>query len=337
MKISIIIPYYNSEKWIARCLDSLLNQDIPKEEYEVLVVDDGSDHDVSILKSYADKYDNIRYLWQKNQRQGAARNHGIKESKGDYLFFCDSDDFVLQGRLGKLYETAVGNQLDVLFHCHSKVDFNGVIDDTHADFSNLKIWKNGYDFISDKEYGLINTEVWRFIVKREVIVENNLFFPTNMLMYEDSLFYLELMKQARKIGFVDVMFYYYITNPQSVMHNLGKKMNYNLYIDSILKYMSFMRENWKIFSKERRVATFVLDNIKDLVSFDSFIILHNMIRYGTYKENKDTIVKLRSISEYPVKYCKYPLLVAIMNNYRLWMTLCYIINIIPQKIRKKIF
>ena len=83
MKLSIIIPYYNGERWIATCLDSLLRQDLSPEDYEIIVVDDGSTHSIGTLMTYVEAHPNIHYLHQENQKHAAARNYGQTIAKGE--------------------------------------------------------------------------------------------------------------------------------------------------------------------------------------------------------------------------------------------------------------
>ena len=116
LKVSVIIPYYNADKWISRCLDSLLNQDMDEDEYEIIVVDDGSSEPTPVLDRYVDEHPAVKCLHQENARQGAARNKGMLEACGEYILFCDADDMVAPNMLGTLYDLASRNHLEVLFH-----------------------------------------------------------------------------------------------------------------------------------------------------------------------------------------------------------------------------
>ena len=93
--ISIIVPVYNTEKYIECCLDSIMKQDYPN--FEVILVNDGStDESGIIIQKYKEKYKNISYIKQENKGVGAARNAGIKVAKGDYISFVDSDDLIME-------------------------------------------------------------------------------------------------------------------------------------------------------------------------------------------------------------------------------------------------
>ena len=107
---------YNAEKYIGNCLDSILNSDLPQDQYEVLVIDDGSeDEGTEIVLNYVDKYRNISYLVQENQGQSVARNLGIKSSKGDYVWCIDADDKLAGNELPKVFRVLEEyDDLDIL-------------------------------------------------------------------------------------------------------------------------------------------------------------------------------------------------------------------------------
>ena len=115
MQLSIIVPVYNVADYLAKCLDSLLAQDLPQNEYEIIVVNDGStDNSGEIAQQYADKYANITLINQGNQGLSGARNTGIKCAKGDYIQFVDSDDYLEENVLGGLLKQVEKDNLDVL-------------------------------------------------------------------------------------------------------------------------------------------------------------------------------------------------------------------------------
>lgn len=123
IKISVIIPVYNVEKYLYQCLDSILNQTL--KEIEVICVDDGStDRSYSILKEYQQKDQRIIILTQKNLRAGVARNNGMKIAQGEYLLFLDSDDFFELDMLEKIYQQAKKNSADVVIFGGRKYDEN---------------------------------------------------------------------------------------------------------------------------------------------------------------------------------------------------------------------
>lgn len=114
-KVSIIIPVYNVEIYLTRCLDSCLQQDLSYDEYEIIAINDGStDNSLSILQDYADRYPNLKIVNQDNRKQGAARNRGIEIATGDYIWFVDSDDWLEPNVLNYLYQSAWGADISII-------------------------------------------------------------------------------------------------------------------------------------------------------------------------------------------------------------------------------
>ena len=125
MKLSIIVPVYNVADYLAKCLDSLLTQDLPQNEYEIIVVNDGStDNSGDIAQQYADKYAGITLINQANQGLSGARNTGIQQAKGDYIQFVDSDDYLEVYVLGGLMKQIEKDKLDVLRYKYQNVRIN---------------------------------------------------------------------------------------------------------------------------------------------------------------------------------------------------------------------
>lgn len=116
MKLSIIIPAYNVGKFINKCIQSLLKQDLPLSEYEIIIVDDGSKDDTyQKALELASKFDNVFAFTQTNQGQSGARNNALDKAKGEYVWFVDGDDYVIPNCFNKLYSIAKQNDLDALY------------------------------------------------------------------------------------------------------------------------------------------------------------------------------------------------------------------------------
>ena len=337
-KLSIIIPYYNADQWIGRCLDSLIDQDINKDEYEIIVVDDGSTGDISILKSYAEKYDFIQYVWQKNAMQGAARNKGLELAKGEYIFFCDSDDYVVKQRLGCILNLAKQNNLDMLMYEKLDVKPDEIPTEDFCNINSLKIWENGKAFISTPP-NRVNYTPWRYITRRELLMKHQLRFPTDMLMFEDAVFFLNMIKLAGKVGAVDVLVYYYVKNPSSIVNSMGKKKRHEFYIDCIFVFNAFLKKNLQEFENDPTISDHTRNYITKQMGDNAFIILHNTARYGSLERNKKVIKRLKEQNAYPIKqisFHKYSLLKKAMNIYPLWISFCTVMNFLPQSMRYRL-
>lgn len=116
LRLSIIIPFYNVEQYIAQCLDSVFDQDIPLDEYEVICVNDGSpDHSRDIVLDYMKRYPNLRLIeHEHNKKLGAARNTGRKAARGKYIWNVDSDDMIVPNCLGAMLNACEAGDLEVL-------------------------------------------------------------------------------------------------------------------------------------------------------------------------------------------------------------------------------
>lgn len=280
MKLSIIIPYYNADKWISRILDSLLNQDLAAEEYEVIVVDDGSKDEAEVLEEYVNRYANIIYIRQENTGPGGARNTGIRVAKGEYIFFCDSDDYIAENVLGGLYNIAHEQNLDMLFHQIIRIKEGEIVTNLRMNFNKVDIYPTGKDYFALPVKDKITTGVWQFIIKRDFIFKTKIRFPGNMIMNEDSSFLIDTILAAGKVGNVDVDAYFYVQNPQSLIHWAGKVKQTERLIDNML---FFVRKLTSILENEditRGMPKGCYENIKWVRNQKTFIMLfwacHNL-------------------------------------------------------------
>jgi len=203
--VSIIVPAYNAEKYIDKCLNSLINQ--TKEELEFIIVNDGStDRTEDIVKKYKDK--RIRYFKNKNQGIGKTRNFGIDQSKGEYILFLDSDDYIEKTCCEKLYNKAKNDNLDIVICDFYKEWDNGEIEEIHTPSFENSTLKDNPDIIT--EY----LSPWAKIYKRKLIADNNIKFVEDC-KYEDAPFVIEALDKANKIGKLDDCLNYYLIHGNS--------------------------------------------------------------------------------------------------------------------------
>ena len=182
MKVSVIVPVYNVEEYIDKCLDSLVHQTL--KDMEIIVVNDGSpDNSEKIIKKYEKKYKNVKYVVKENGGLSDARNFGIKYATGDYIGFVDSDDYVATDMFEKLYNKIIEDKSDVCV-C---------------------------EFI----YVLISPPMaWTRLYKKELF--KYLQFKKG-IYYEDLEMNPKVVKYTKKISFVNEGLYYYIVRSGSIM------------------------------------------------------------------------------------------------------------------------
>lgn len=202
--ISVIIPVYNGEKYIRKCLDSVINQ--TKKEIEIVVVNDGStDNTESIIKEYKDK--RIKYFKNTNHGIGYSRNFGVSKSSGKYIMFLDSDDYIDKDECKLLYEKCLEDDLDISICDFYKVYNNDLIEVNLGDFKSSSL-KDNPDIITE----FLNP--WGKLYNKKILTDNKIKFVEN-LKYEDAPFVIETFCNAKKIGKVNKPLHYYVIHGNS--------------------------------------------------------------------------------------------------------------------------
>lgn len=203
--ISIIVPIYNAEKYLNKCLDSLINQ--TKKELEFILVNDGStDNTETIIKTYKDE--RIKYYKNKNQGIGKTRNFGIEKSTGKYLMFLDSDDYLSEDACEKLYEKAQKEKLDLVVFDFYRVANNELNKVSINNFKPSSL-KTNPNLLLEINLGPCNK-----LYKSELIIKNKTKFQEK-LKYEDTTFVVETINNAKKIGKLNDYLHYYVIHSQS--------------------------------------------------------------------------------------------------------------------------
>ena len=224
MRFSIIVPVYNVENYLEECLNSIVLQNF--NDYEVILVDDGSiDNSAKICQKYNIKYDQIKYINKINGGLSSARNEGLLNSKGEYIIFIDSDDF-WKGKniLFDLNEIIKNEYPDVILHEETRYFSEN---DFFYENNIQKIRKKSNNFQKDC-LELIYNEVyvasaWDKIVKREILINNNLFFPLNRKS-EDIEWCAKLLVYINKYSLFKYSFYYYRqSNINSITNNIDDR------------------------------------------------------------------------------------------------------------------
>ena len=223
--ISIIIPAYNIENYIAKCLDSLLNQTY--RNLEIIVVDDGSsDNTGKVIDDYLSKYDNIKVIHKKNAGVSAARNSGIEVASGDYIGFVDGDDTVDEEMFEVLIENAIKYDADIS-HCGYKMVFPSRIDYYHN--TGVLVGQNNEIGLKDLLAGnRVEPGLWNKIYKKELFKDIKI--DESIKINEDLLVNYYLFKKAKKSIFYDKCFYNYTLRKGSAATS---KVNINKIIDPI--------------------------------------------------------------------------------------------------------
>lgn len=210
--ISIIVPIYNVEPYLQKCVDSVLNQTF--QNYELILVDDGStDNSSKICDEYANKYDYITVIHQNNAGVSAARNTGLDSSKGEYIFFLDSDDWIERNALEKLISLIKKNNLDLAIIEIKETDNENIVfekSDEIIFYSGDEILKF---FFNEERLSIV---VWNKLYKKELF--NKLRFPVG-LRHEDEWVSSDIFCKAQKIAFTKQACVFYRQHIGSYMHS----------------------------------------------------------------------------------------------------------------------
>lgn len=273
IKISLIIPVYNVEQYLEKCLNSCVEQDIPLDEYEIIVINDGSkDNSLSIALQFEKEYENIKVFSQENQGLSAARNKGLSLAKGEYVWFIDSDDWIQNNCLKKITDKCFDEKLDALAVCS-------------ADLIRGKLIRRfeyiDYGVLPGKEVMInIGLQVCvPFTIYRKKFLEENTLHFYNGIFHEDSEFTPRAYYLAEKVSSVNDILYFVNQNPTSITRTVNPKKSYD-----IIKVCNSLSE----FSK------FILPKYK--FKFDNIISTNiNNALYNSFEMNRGDKDKLNNI------------------------------------------
>lgn len=266
--VSVIVPIYNVEKYIDRCLNSIINQKL--EDIEIILVDDGSpDNCPQICENYRKKDNRIKVIHKENEGLGYARNSGMKIANGKYISFIDSDDYISEEFLYNLYTKAIEYDADACLGGNTSVSGDKIIEYKHLFSGNVLIGDEiksklllsmlGYDEMGS---GYTGMSVWRGIYKKGILDKFEILFPSERkYISEDIIFDITFFAKANKVVISDNVGYFYCYNGDSLTTTYKE--------DRFEKYKilyNYERELIKNFENnylyEQRITSMFLANIR---------------------------------------------------------------------------
>ena len=216
VKISVLVPVYNVEKSLDRCMESILNQTF--KDIEIIMVDDGStDGSPAICDRYGEKYDNVKVIHKDNEGLGPTRDRGVREASGEYIYHCDSDDWLKEDLLEKAYEAITKADADVcIFGYDLFTEENGEM----KPYGNVHLADGLYTsheeitklFVDNYYNGFIVMSAWNRLYKRSFIVDNELWFPA-LRRAQDMAYSMLLFDKLTKVVTLEEALYCYIIEP----------------------------------------------------------------------------------------------------------------------------
>lgn len=301
LMLSIIIPMYNAEKYIEECLDSILNSNLPKKLYELVIVNDGSqDKSPEIAQNYAAKYSNVTYLTQENQGQSTARNYGIKTCKGEYVWCVDADDKVISEQLPKIIEALDEyKNLDILAVQLQNVTEGGQYLDVECSQPTLVHNKvlSGVEAVLS---GYNPSSICALITKKQLFIDNNIFFVKGITHQDVELTY-RLMPCAMKVVFSDIIPYLYIYHLNSTSKSMVPEKKIKYIKDDIYIINSFRRLALSFKDINPQLYSVIFNRSQNVLFGLVYSLYKNKKEWGKLGINSVIIDELKKEQLYPMK------------------------------------
>lgn len=249
--VSVIVPVYNVEKYLDKCLDSVVNQTF--NNYEIIIINDGSpDNSEAIIKKFLKKYpQKIKYYKKENGGLSDARNMGILKSSGKYLMFVDSDDYIAEDMIEKLYNCIQTQNSDLAICNFIRINPAG------KEIKNYNYNPGATNLIDNKRILLNQPTACNKMYKKELF--NIMRFDVGKY-YEDLRLISKLYLLCNKISFIDDFCYYYIERTNSIMKDINVEKNLEI-IDAIKSIKSFYEQENKYEAFKDEIEFLMIDNI----------------------------------------------------------------------------
>lgn len=285
MKVSIIVPFYNTQEYLGRCLDSIVSQTF--KDYEVILIDDGStDHSYKIAKKYKNKYKNFKLYRQENRGVASARNRGLLMAKGEYIAFVDSDDFIDKYYLKRMVCIAVRTDADIVC-CNfywvylNKISIKNYINFRTGLFSNMKALNM---IISDT---FMQSYLWNKLWRRSLFVTFNEKFPD--MFFEDIATSFKIVYYANKIYIMKDALYYYTQRSDSILHDYSF-MTQADYLKSLMIIKNFL-DTHDLYSQTHKSFAFLRFKVTLVMIISLFLIHFQQKSFGTLYDNYKIALK----------------------------------------------
>ncbi len=335
--MSIIIPVYNVEEYIEKCIVSLQDQDLSKDEYEIIIINDGSpDNSREIVLRLMELYGNIVFIEQENKGVSIARNNGISRATGTYIMPIDPDDYVLPNSLKRILEKAIVRELDVIYLGFTILDQNDKL-----------TWSTSYKEMEGKLFSGVDAyfavrgeEVrdpdrsWAILYRRSLLQQFAIDYPEEVPYLEDGLFLAKVFCVAERCGFDSAPFYQRTTRP-------GSATNSKLFYDErALNGFIMAADDIRSFRKKYNLAIEKSNLVNHVIA--KFILLPVTSCVGArdwngYKKIKQRIVEM-GFTKLELKGCRgvYYTYASHFNKSKDWFFFYYRFQLIMKSINYRI-
>lgn len=321
IKVSVIVPIYNTEKFLKKCIESILNQAL--QEIEIILINDGStDNSHTICFEYAKKYsEKIKYINNKNIGCSATRNLGIELAQGEYIAFVDSDDYIEKEMYEEMYIKSQKTASDIVI-CGFRYIYE----------------KEKEVFIPKKEYSYLDIKnkpsyVWNKLFKKELLIKNNIIFPLESHYCEDFVFSFENLISTEKISSLENVMYNYVLHGNNSIYNFNKKLDTKISFSKVYNYLKEKNMLKNKFIMKYFFQNFYYSGIKNIFRSllnPKIISINDTKKYLILYKNMFKEIEFISFKE-KVLIFYYENLVYFIREFHLYFFLKKIKNILKKK------
>ncbi len=307
--ISVIIPCYNAEKTLAKCLDSVLHQTYP--HLQILIINDGSkDKTPEIITEYQQKDQRIKAFHTENKGVSTARNLGLEHAQGEYICFVDSDDWVDADYCETLYQTLTENNADISI-ARFVLKYPHREERPYADQS-IKIFNKDQALGHILEDDYIQSHPWAKLFKKELF--HHISFPEDREAFEDYTTLYKVFQKANKVAVYNKPIYWYVQDSQSISHHLTPKRAYHFFLAAMEIHRFYqknnIKKNNKIVKNTIKKALMIIKRIirnNYKMEKEREVINQNMkafLQYSPFQIGLEYYIYLRLFLYFPTIYTK---------------------------------
>lgn len=279
--ITIIVPIYNVKPYLSRCIESIINQDYKK--LEIILVDDGStDKSGNICDEYAKKDKRIIVIHQENQGLSCARNNGTRISKGKYIAYIDSDDYIELDYISYLYKLIKDNKADISACAHNKHRYIETVYEKDELYPALLTSKIAFS-------------AWSKLVKASIMKDNNIYFPVNEI-YEDQKWIYYLLEHTNRVVIGSESKYHY-TYRQNSIFNTKSLQNKKILINRVCEMHNFIKERHPEYLSLSYIK-YIRELTYNFLSFSRTKELETLKKeiYSLIKKNRNKIILKKEVN-----------------------------------------
>lgn len=286
--ISIIVPIYNAEKFLASCIDSILSQTF--KNFELLLIDDGSqDSSLSICQRYQQNDNRITVFHKSNEGVTAARKYGVEKAKGEYICFVDADDIIPKNSLALLYkehdnaDMIIGNFIEVMPHCSKKNKL----------YTPQVGRLNGIDYIGLQLENKLYHAPWGKIIRRDCFNDDIFTTPRDIFRGEDLIMNIKLGLNIEDIKIVNTIVYHYMIRASSCMQSRKPTLEYEKMFDRFL--MQILKRNKLEIKLKKSILSQRIDALTGLLTEKIYLDKNDTFVKMIYSQLKISSFDMRQI------------------------------------------